>query len=478
VQTVRDAGIYSTSGEHETEVMVCDEKLRHSAAFKEEYRMAQDEPAGDFRYDTGEARVPWAAIGEHLANEDLMRMIRFLVRPEAGKDAEYEARAASVEAALAELWEVSGPATKLSLGDTVSKLEAEAREFLGCKYACFLTNATAGFEIALKYANIGPGDEVIVPGITFISTMTYTLQSGAKVVFADVDPNTVNMDPADVARKVTDKTKAIVPVYIGGYPPDMDAIMQIAEARDLVVLADAAHAFGGRYKGKAAGTVAHFGSYSFHEVKNINALGEGGLVVTDLDFGQYFPQCRFLGVDMSKQIKNWLYDVIAVPGKYGPFVAGNHSSTEIQALCLLGQMERLQAVIDVRRANAEYLNERFSEVEGIITPPLDTDEIKSTYHLYLLRVDHELIGQDVQVFKQKMEARGVVQIPHFAPLYKYQLCRDLGYDTDAIAETCPNTEMVFNHQFTHLPLYPLTQEQIEYMADAVIESVEEMKAGK
>ncbi len=95
--------------------------------------MAQDEPAGDFRYDTGEARVPWAAIGEHLANEDLMRMIRFLVRPEAGKDAEYEARAASVEAALAELWEVSGPATKLSLGDTVSKLEAEAREFLGCK---------------------------------------------------------------------------------------------------------------------------------------------------------------------------------------------------------------------------------------------------------------------------------------------------------------------------------------------------------
>ncbi|MFO7945693.1 MAG: DegT/DnrJ/EryC1/StrS family aminotransferase [Armatimonadota bacterium] len=439
--------------------------------------MPEDAP-GDFRYETGEANVPWAAVGEHLAHDDLMKIVRFLARPVGEKADEYDAQLSKVEAALESLWDYSKPATKLSLGDTVKKLEAEARDFLGCQYAVFLTNATAGFEIALRYADIGPGDEVIIPGITFIATMTYTLQSGAKAVFADVDPNTVNIDPEDVARKITPNTKAIIPVYIGGYPPDMDAIMELAEDNDITVLSDAAHAFGGEYKGKAAGTVAHFGAYSFHEVKNINALGEGGLLVTDLEFGEYFPQARFLGVDMSTQVANWLYDVKAIPGKYGPVVPGNHSSTEIQALCLLGQMARLQTVIDHRRKNAEYLNERFADVEGLITPPLDTDEIKSTHHLYLLRVDHDVIGQDVQVFKEKLQKRGVTNIPHFAPLYHFQICRDLGYDTDAIAETCPNTEMVFNHQFTHLPLYPLTQEQLEYMAGAVIDAVEEMKEGK
>jgi dTDP-4-amino-4,6-dideoxygalactose transaminase len=440
--------------------------------------MAKDKPAGDFRYDTGEARVPWAAVGEHLAADDLMRIVEFLARPQSGQEGEYETRLSAVRDALDSLWGVSSPATKLTLGNNVSQLEEEAKAFMGCKYACFLTNATAGFEVVNQYANVGPGDEVIVPSITFAATMLYPLQAGARVVFADVDPNTVNMDPADVERKITERTKLIIPVYIGGYPPDMASIMQMANERDIVVLADAAHAFGGSYYGKSAGTEAHFAAYSFHEVKNITSLGEGGLLVTDLDFGQYFPQARFLGLDPSKQIPNWLYDVVSLPGKYGPAVPGNHSSTEIQALALLGQLGRLQAIIDQRRANAEYLTERFSEVEGIITPPMDSDDIKSTHHLYLLRVDHELIGQDVQVLKQKLDARGVVQIPHFGPLYKFQICRDLGYDADAIAATCPNTEMVFNHQFTHLPLYPLASEQVEYMADAVIDAVEEMKAGK
>jgi perosamine synthetase len=445
---------------------------------KEEDRMPEDKPVSDFRYATGDAKVPWAAIGEHLRDEDLMRIVEFLARPKPGNKEEYDRRLTEARTALDKLWEVSDPVTKLSLGDNVSKLEEEAREFLGCKYACFITNATAGFEMALQYANVGPGDEVIVPGITFISTMMYPLQSGAKVVFADVDPNTINIDPADVERKITEKTKVIMPVYIGGYPPDMDAIMELAEANGIVVVADAAHAFGGSYKGKAAGTVAHFGSYSFHEVKNINALGEGGLLVTDEEFGKYLPQMRFLGVDMSKQIPNWLYDVIAPPGKYGPVVPGNHSATEVQAVCLRGQMARLAEVIEKRRTNAEYLNKRFEGVDGIIPCPLDTEDKKGTYHLYLLRIDHELIGQDVQVFKQKLEARGVTQIPHFGPLYHFRICRDLGYDTDAIAKSCPNVEMVFNHQFTHLPLYPLSDEQLEYMADAVIDAVAEMKAGK
>lgn len=118
-----------------------------------------------------------------------------------------------------------------------------------------LTNCTAGFEIACKYTGLKPGDEVIVPAITFAATMAYPLSIGCKLVFADVDPLTLNMDPKDVEKKITDKTKMIIPVHIGGYPVDMDPIMALAKQHDIVVLEDAAHAFGGEYKHRKLGTI-------------------------------------------------------------------------------------------------------------------------------------------------------------------------------------------------------------------------------
>ncbi len=213
--------------------------------------MASDEKTvGDFRYDTGAAAVPWAAVGEAVGKADMLSVIRCLVRP-GDDEAAYETKLAEVEQALDGLLDAGVLATKLTMGDIVKQLEEKCQEVLDCKYACFVTNATAGFEIATQFANIGPGDEVIVPAITFISSGTCALTRGAKIVFADVDPRTINIDPADVARKITDKTKMIIPVHIGGYPVDMDPIMELAEEHDLVVLEDAAHAFGGTYKGRA-----------------------------------------------------------------------------------------------------------------------------------------------------------------------------------------------------------------------------------
>ncbi len=437
----------------------------------------QQEKKSDFRYATGDAQVPWAAIGEHVWHQDLMGLVRLLVKPGEDEGA-FNGALASVEEALSELCACGQPVAKLSLGDTVKRLEDEVAEFLGCKYACFVTNATAGFQIGHQFADLGPGDEVILPGITFISTGIYPPLVGAKCVFADIDPRTVNMDPEDVARKVTDRTKVIMPVHIGGYPVDMDPIMEIAEEHDIVVIEDAAHAFGGRYKGQMLGTIGHFGSFSFHEVKNINAFGEGGIVCTNTEFGECFNQARFCGVDMSRQIENWLYDVVALPTMGGPQVAGNHSSTEIQAACLLGQMGRLQEIIRIRRERAEYLHERFEPVEGLVPAPLDTDDIQSTYHLYLLQVEPEALGGDIREFKQRLSDKGVTNIPHFAPLYHFTLYTQLGYDREAIAQSCPNVEDVFWHRFTHLPLYPLTDEQVELMADLVIETAEEMKGGR
>ncbi len=436
------------------------------------------EKKSDFRYATGDARVPWAAIGEHVWHEDLMGLVRLLVKP-GGDEQAFQGAMTGVEEALQELCACGRPAAKLSLGDTVKALEEEVAAFLGCKYACFVTNATAGFQIAHQFADLGPGDEVILPAITFIATGIYPPLVGAKVIFADIDPRTVNMDPEDVARKVTDRTKVIMPVHIGGYPVDMDPIMEIAAERDITVIEDAAHAFGGRYKGRMTGTIGHFGSFSFHEVKNITAFGEGGIVCTDTQFGEYFNQARFCGVDMSRQIENWLYDVVALPTKTGGLqVPGNHSSTEIQAACLLGQLKRLEEIIRVRRERAEYLAERFESVPGLVPAPLNTDEIESTFHLYLLQVEPEVLGGDIREFKQRLTDKGVTNIPHFAPLYHFTLYKQLGYDTAAIAQSCPNAEDAFWHRFTHLPLYPLADEQVELMADLVIEAAEEMRAGR
>lgn len=259
----------------------------------------------------------------------------------------------------------------------------------------------------------------------------------------------------------------------------MDLIMEIAEKHNLVVIEDAAHAFGTIYKGRKIGTIGHFGSFSFHEVKNITSFGEGGIVTTKIDeFGEDLKKARFLGLDLSRKIKNWLYDVVALKGKYGYFIANNHSSTEIQAIGLLTQLKRINEIIEIRKINAEYLTNRFKENDAIIPQLLDNDDVKSTYHLYLFQIDPEKAGGDIQKLKQKLAEKGVTNIPHFAPLYKFDVVKKMGYDIESIEKSCPNAEEVFNRRFTHLPLYPHSSEQLEYMADSILEAVKEMQEGK
>ena len=430
----------------------------------------------DFRYNTGATKVPWAAVGENYNVHDLMEIIKFLMQ---GEGKEYEDALEAVWKQVKKLDALSSPPGKLSLGSKVEAAEAACNEYLKTESATFVTNATAGFEIAYKYANLKEGDEVIVPAITFVATMAYPLAIGCKLVFADVDPRTINMDPKDVARKITPKTKMIVPVHIGGYPVDLDPILELAKKNNIVVLEDAAHAFGAMYKGKMIGTIGDFGAYSMHEVKNITSFGEGGILCTSIPgYTPHMKRARFLGLDFSCPIKDWLYNITPIPGKEHPFVPGNSSTTEIQGLGLSLQVARNEEIIKVRREAAEYLTKRFAENDAIIPQLLDTEDIKPTYHMYLLQIDPAKAGGDIQVLKKKLEEKGVTQIAHFGPLYRFKIVQDMGYDSDEIAKTCPNCEEVFYKRFTHLPLYGLSKEQIEYMADAVLEAVAEMQAGK
>ena len=432
----------------------------------------------DFRYNTGETKVPWAAVGENYNADDLMAIVRFLMQ---GDGAEHEAATAEVERAVRRLAAVSTPPGKLSLADKVAELEKETDSYLGVQpgSSLFVTNCTSGFEIAYRYAGIGPGDEVIVPAITFIATLAYPLGAGAKPVFADIDPKTLNMDPADVERKITPHTKMIVPVHIGGYPADMDPIMEIAEKHGILVLEDAAHGFGGEYKGRKLGTIGHFGCFSFHEVKNCTSFGEGGVLVTNVpEFRAEARRARFLGVDFSNKIKNWLYDVSCIKGKYGPFMSANTSVTEIQALGLMQQMKRYGAILAERRRAAEYMTNRLSGVEGLVPQDLGGDGIVPTFHLYQIQVDPAKAGGDVQALKAKLDAKGVTNIPHFGPLYRFAAVKEMGWDPEEAAKSCPVTEEIFDRHFTHLPIYGLSDAQLAYMADAILESVAEMKAGK
>ena len=431
--------------------------------------------SSDFRYNTGETKVPWAAVGENYNASDLMEIIRFLMQ---GEGEEYDAAINAVWEQVKKLDRVSTPPGKLTTGKEVEAAEAACNEYLGCDTSTFVTNATAGFEIAYKYANLKEGDEVIVPAITFVATMAYPLSVGAKLVFADVDARTLNMDPKDVARKITPKTKMIVPVHIGGYPVDLDPIMELARANDIIVLEDAAHAFGAMYKGRKIGTIGDFAAFSMHEVKNITSFGEGGIATTTIPgYGEHMKRARFLGLDFTAPIKNWLYNITPIPGKEKPFVALNYSTTEIQGLGLKLQVSRNEQIIAERRRAAEYLNSRFAGNDAIIPQDLGNEDIKPTFHLYLLQIDPEKAGGDIQVLKKKLEERGVTNIPHFGPLYRFKVVSDMGYDEEEIAKTCPVCEEVFYRRFTHLPIYGLSDEQLKYMADAILESVEEMQKG-
>ncbi len=433
----------------------------------------------DFRYAVGPSKVPWYAVGEFYNGMDVKSFVKFLLPDTVGKPG-YDEAFGKVCEALDGLAAVSGKASKLTMGDQVNAAEQAAKETFGSKYALLTSCWTMGMEIAYKLSGLKAGDEVIMPAITFIATMAYPLHIGAKVVFADVDPETLNLDPADVARKITPKTKMIVPVHLGGYPVDMDPIMDLAKKHGIYVMEDCAHGMGGKYKGKFLGTIGHFGGFSLHEVKNITSLGEGGILLTDLDdAGKQLSLARFLGLDATRQIKDWLYDIVSLRDRFGKVqIANNCSITELQALGLQLQMKRLDEIIAIRRKAAEYTNAVLAEEDGILVEKQDTAETFGTHHLYLLRIDPKKVGGDIHQLEAKLKAKGLTNITHFGPMYRFQVMKDLGYDENAIAATCPNTERMFYTSYTHLPIYNLSQDQIEYQAKAIVEAVRELKAGK
>ncbi len=297
-------------------------------------------------------------------------------------------------------------------GERVREFERAFAEFQGAKYCVSCVNGTVGLELALEAAGVRDGDEVIVPPFTFVATATAVLRLGATPVFADVD-ETWNINPAAIEAAITHRTTAIVPVHFGGRIADMDAINAIASANDLIVVEDAAHAWGSRWKGKGAGTLGRCGSLSFQASKNMTA-GEGGAIVTDDE--ELAKLCRSLTHSGRKEGEAWYQHYHA---------ATNARLTEFSAAILHAQLGRMDEQTETRERNGAYLDEALSEIEGITPQPGDTRITRRARHIYCLRIDPARFGCRRDRFVEAVNAEGLpIGAGYPIPLYHQPLFRE------------------------------------------------------
>lgn len=365
----------------------------------------------------------------------------------------------------------------LTTGPQVTAFEKEFAQYCGTKYAFATSSGTTALNIATDALNFKPGDEVITTPITFIATTLELLKVGAVPVFSEVDPRTVNLDPKHIEEKITKKTKAIYVVYYGGQIADMDPIMEIARKHNLVVLADAAHCPGAKYKGRDAGSIADITTFSFHSLKNMTTCGEGGMVTTNNDeWAKKLPLLRTMGVKSFENQKDyWLpyhYDVVTMDGVIG----NNYRLNEVSAAFGRAQLKKLDNVLNKTRIEiGTYLSEGLKDVEGIDVPYIDPN-CKHIYYLFTLKFHPEIVGASKDDFiRQLYYTYGIQPIMHYKPNYLFTIYKDRGYKEGL----CPITEDLFFNNIVNLPMHPrYTKEQMDYVIDSVKKSVAALKKKK
>lgn len=343
----------------------------------------------------------------------------------------------------------------LTTGPVIPEFEKLFAEYVGAKYAVAVSNGTAALHIACIAAGIGEGDEVITTPITFAASSNCVLYCGGKTVFADIDPVTYNLDPEDVERKITPKTRAIIPVHYTGQPCDMDRIHQIAEKHNLMVIEDAAHAVGAVYKGRRIGGLSDMTAFSFHPVKHITT-GEGGMVTTnDEELYQKLVLARTHGITRDEKLLQqnhgpWYYEQLSL--------GYNYRMTDIQAALGISQLSKVERFLERRYELVKRYDEAFGGIREI-GRPLQSPDVQSAWHLYVIRVDKKIRRN---VF-EALRADGIGVNVHYIPVYTFPYYRANGYDNTC----CEKAEELYG-QIISLPLYySLTDEQQDYVIEKV-----------
>ena len=407
-------------------------------------------------------RLDWHGSGPGAVSQSGLKVPYLEFGPHYGLE---EARAA-LEAMQSEI---------LTLGPYLELFQQEFAEYLGCEYAFGVSSCTGALEIATQLLELGEGDEVIVPAITFIATAIPLLRVGAKVVFADLDPQTYLVTADTIAAKITDKTRAIYVVHMYGMPADMDPIMALARKHELKVVEDCAHCAGAEYKGRKAGAIGDIGCFSFHTVKNVTTLGEGGLLATNnREYAGLAPRSRWVGLDpYADQQDYWLpflYDIKRVKNR----IPYNFCMGEVQANIGRVQLKKLDWMNRRRNAIAMRMNEGLQGLDGIMTPQVPADRTHA-FHLYPLLFDGSAFGADINdLIRMLYYEFGIKTVPHYLPPYRFDIFQEMGYPK----EMCPQAERIYS-QLTNTPMnLSLTDAQVEYMIESIGKTVDRLKKGR
>jgi dTDP-4-amino-4,6-dideoxygalactose transaminase len=332
-------------------------------------------------------------------------------------------------------------------GPFVERFEEEFAAYCGSKYAIGVGNGTDALWLTLLALGIGKGDEVITVPNTFIATAEAITYCKARPVFVDVDETTFTMDPAELEKSLTARTKAIIPVHLFGQPADMDPILEIAHAHDLFVIEDAAQAQGAEYKGRKAGTMGDAGCFSFYPGKNLGAFGEAGAVVTN--------QAK-----LREKIQS-LRDHGQTRKYYHTLMGWNCRMDGIQAAVLSIKLPHLEEANALRREHAFHYDQAFVGLDAVATP-FEPNYVRHVYHVYAIRV------QERDNVWRSLEEKGIGCAVHYPrPIHLQEACQNLGYRAGAF----PVTENLAE-EFLSLPMFPeLTEDQIEYVIRCVSETV-------
>jgi len=365
----------------------------------------------------------------------------------------------------------------LTMGPQVKAFQEEFARKFEVKHAFAVSNCTTGMHLCTQLFNMKEGDEVIVTPNTFIATSLVLLKEKIIPVYADVDPITFNIDPADIARKITPRTRAIYVVHYGGLMCDMDPIMDLARKHNLYVLEDCAHAHGARYKGRMAGSIGDVGVFSFHSLKNLTTCGEGGMITTNRDdWVKPIEMLRCMNLThwdpkqqdftfgthaLHKKVEGhyadyWIpshFDIDDVNGHWG----NNYRMNEIQAAVGRCQLRKLDMLTQKRQRAGRFINEGIKDLHGIQFV-YEPEGYEHVYHLYTLCVDPDIYDRD-EFLRVLYREEGVQGILHYQPTYHFTGLKKMGITGD-----CPVAERFFYKSQFNLPMHPrLTDQQLNDM---------------
>ncbi len=333
----------------------------------------------------------------------------------------------------------------ITCGPKVTALEKRLCEVTGAKYAVVVSSGTAALHLAALAAGLKPGDEAIVSSITFAASSNCVLYCGAKPVFADIDAETYNIDPDSIRERITPATRAIIAVDFTGQAVKLDEIREICKEHNLLLIEDAAHAIGTKYKGQPVGSIADMTCFSFHPVKTVTG-GEGGAITTN-DEQLYHKLLRLHAHGITRNPEEMVHPTDD-PWYYEQVELGyNYRMTDFQAALLLSQLHKLPAFSARRREIVEKYNEVFKDIPEI-TVQKEIPESDTTRHLYILRLKLDKLTCTRRQFFDALHAENICCQVHYLPVYYHSYYEKLGYKRGI----CPNAEKYYEEVMS-LPLY-------------------------